>query len=149
MSENSLTQAEADALIEITKAPVNDRLIQLPDFGGEVQVLLQSCDRQEKFVLNYRRGRINLLKRTHHLRGRQVIGLVRLDLNGAPHRNPDKKEVGSNHLHLYKEGWGLKWAVTVPKKQFPDPDNTYRTLMDFLKYIHVVEEPNFDRRWFS
>ena len=116
MSETALTQYEADALIKINKIPVNGNLIKLPDFGGVTEVFLQSQDKQEKFILNYRKGKIDISKRNHHFRGRKMTGLARLDLDGKPHRNPDKTEIGPRHLHLYREGYELKWAFEIPKK---------------------------------
>jgi hypothetical protein len=37
-----------------------------------------------------------------------MVVLVRLDLGGAPHRNPFDEEIGVPHLHLYREGFGDK-----------------------------------------
>lgn len=149
MFETALTQYEANALIKMNKIPINNDLIELPDFGGATEIFLQSQDKQEKFILNYRKGRIDISKRNHHFRGRKVIGLSRLCLDGKPHRNPDKKLIGPRHLHLYREGYDLKWAFKIPKKDFPDLDNSYNTLLDFLKYLHVVKNPNFNRSLFS
>ena len=70
-----------------------------------------------KFILNYRKGRIDISKRNHHFRGRNMVGLARLDLDGKPHRNPDKTEVGPRHLHLYREGYNLKWAFEIPRQK--------------------------------
>ena len=149
MSETALTQYEANALIEMNKIPVNDDLIELPDFGGVTEIFLQSQDKQEKFILNYRRGRIDISKRNHHFRGRKVIGLARLDLDGKPHRNPDRTEIGPRHLHLYREGYELKWAFEIPQKDFPNLNDSYKTLLDFLKYLHVIKVLNFNKGLFS
>ena len=146
---SDITQSEANALIRMHKVPVNDKLIDLPDFGGEIEILLKSQDRQEDFILNYRRGKINLSKRNHHLRGRQVIGLVRLDLDGPPHRNPNGQEIGPRHLHLYRAGYGLKWAYEVPTTDFSNLDDTYETLEDFLRYCYIIKIPNFNKGLFS
>ena len=148
MSNTALTQYEADALIKMDKIPANGKSIELPDFGGRVEVQLQSQTGQENFILNYWRGTINILKRNHNLRGRHTIGLVRLDL-GHSHRNPDGVKIGPRHLHLYREGYGLLWAFKIPETEFPDLDNTYKTLEDFLKYCHVTKMPNFNRGLFS
>ena len=65
-----ITQSEANTLMRMHKIPVNDQPIDLPDFGGEIEILLKSQEGSEGFILNYRRGKINLSKRNHHLRGR-------------------------------------------------------------------------------
>ena len=144
-----LTQNEADALIKMNKIAINDQAINLPDFGGRVEIPLQSQDKQEQFVLNYRRGSIDLSKLNHHFRGRKNVGLVRLDIDGKPHRNPDGIEIGPNHLHLYRQGYELKWAFEIPEDKFPNLKNSYNTLLDFLKYLYVKKIPKFNQGLFS
>ena len=114
MTEPHLTQAEADALIAMEKRRVDDNRYDFPMGGQSVCVLLQSADRREHFMLDLHRARINLAKVKMQNRARQVVVLVRLDLAGAPHRNPDDTEVPAPHLHLYREGYGHKWAYPVP-----------------------------------
>ena len=139
MSANPLTQAEANALIKMKKNLLNNA-IKWPVMGGEIEVLLQSQNKNEDFVLNYWRGSINLSKRNHHLR-KQTIGLVRLDI-GHPHRNPDGKEVGLKHLHLYREGYNnLQWAYEIPETDFSNLNDISKTIEDFLKFIHVINIP--------
>ena len=144
MFDKILTQYEADALIKQDKVPTDNRLIDLPDFGGSIAIKLQSQDMQENFILNYRRSKIKLSKVNHHLRAPHKTDLVRLDVGGPPHRNPDGKEIGPNHLHLYREGYDLKFAYDVPKTDFPNLKNIRKTLEDFLRYCHVVKQPNFN-----
>jgi len=116
MTELLLTQQEADILLAMEKTALNTNLINLPDLGGTVDILLYAEKEREEFILNYTRHSINLSKRNHHFRARKVIGLARLDLDGPPHMNPDGQEIGSRHLHLYREGFGLKWAFEIPNK---------------------------------
>jgi hypothetical protein len=44
-------------------------------------------------------------KATYQNSARQVIILMRLDLDRLPHRNPDDTEVPCPHLHQYREGY--------------------------------------------
>ena len=120
MAEMNLTQAEADALIAMAKHRVDGTEWDYPDLGGAASIPLVSADRREQFMLDLRRGGIDLAKGTYQNRGRQVVVLVRLDFGGAPHRNPDGEEIDSPHLHLYREGFGDKWAVPVPADDFRD-----------------------------
>ena len=105
MADIHLTQSEAEALIAMGKHRLDDERYSYPTSGSLV-VPLQSPDKREQFLLDIRRGRIDLLKGKYQTRARQVVVLVRLDFGGASHRNPD--------LHLYREGYGDKWAVVVP-----------------------------------
>lgn len=149
MPEINLTQAEADALIAMAKHRVDNVESDYPDLGGGISVPLVSADRREQFVLDLRRGRIDLGRGTYQNRGRQVVVLVRLDFGGAPHRNPDGEEIASPHLHLYREGYGDKWAVPVPGDRFEDVRDPWRTLNDFMRYCNVVEPPVIRRGLFT
>lgn len=95
MSDPDLTQAEADALIALAKHRLDATEWDYPDLGGAISIPLVSTDRREQFLLDLRRGRIDLARGTYQNRGRQVIVLVRLDFGGAPHRNPDGEEISS------------------------------------------------------
>ena len=141
MADMILTQTEADALIAVAKHRVYMTEWDYPDLGGAISVPLVSTDRREQFLLDLRRGRIDLAKGTYQNRGRQVVVLVRLDFGGAPHRNPDGEEIDSPHLHVYREGFGDKWAFPVPGDQFTDLTNPWRTLEDFMRFCNIVEPP--------
>jgi len=149
MAELNLTQAEADALIAMAKHRVDPSEWDYPDLGGGISIPLASTDRREQFVLDVRRGRIDLGKGTYQNRGRQVVVLVRLDFGGAPHRNPDGVELGSPHLHLYREGYGDKWAVPIPGDRFVDLNDRWQLLQDFMRYCNVVEPPIIRRGLFT
>jgi hypothetical protein len=149
MADLNLTQAEADALIAMAKHRVDNAEWDYPDLGGSISVPLVSANRREQFVLDLRRGRIDLAKGTYQNRGRQVVVLVRLDFGGAPHRNPDGQEIGSPHLHVYREGYGDRWTVVVPGDHFADLGDVWRTLDDFMRYCHVVEPPVVRRGLFT
>lgn len=148
MADIHLTQSEADALIAMEKHRVSEERYSYP-VAGSVIVPLESPDKREQFLLDIHRGRIDLLKGKYQNRARQVIVLVRLDFGGAPHRNPDGDEVGSPHLHLYREGFGDKWAVPVPAAHFPRMTDLWGTLEDFMRYCGVTLPPHIDRGLFS
>ena len=141
MADSDLTQAEADALIALEKCRVDEQQWRYPDFGGGITIPLVSADRREPFLLDLRRSRIDLAKGTYQNRGRQTVVLVRLDLGARPHRNPDGEEIGSPHLHVYREGFGDKWAYPPSADRFADLDDPRRTLEDFMQFCNVVEPP--------
>jgi len=145
MTEPYLTQSDANALIAMAKHRADDRSWVYPGLGGHLSVPLVSVDRRELFVLDMRRGRIDLAKGSYQNRARQVIVLVRLDFGGAPHRNPDGEEIGVPHLHTYREGFGDKWAIPVPGELFADLNDTWRTLDDFMRYCNIVSPPDIRR----
>ena len=142
MADISLTQAEADALIAMEKHRVTDDRTDFPMGGESVVLPLQSADRREQFLLDLSRGRINLKKVKMQTRGRQIIVLVRLDLGGAPHRNPDGEEIPVPHLHVYREGYGDKWAMPVPTDQFRAVADVWMTFEDFMRFCNITRPPN-------
>lgn len=149
MADMNLTQAEADALIAMEKHRVNEDRRDFPMGGQSLVLPLQSLDRREQFLLDLSRGRIDLLKVKMQNRGRQVVVLVRLDLGGAPHRNPDGEEISVPHLHLYKEGYGDKWAVAVPADRFTATSDVWRSLVEFLRFCNVTQPPHIERGLFT
>ena len=149
MAEINLTQAEADALIAMEKRRASEERVDFPMGGQSVVLPLQSADRREQFLLDLSRGRIDLLKVKMQNRGRQVIVLVRLDLGGAPHRNPDDTEIGTPHLHVYREGYGDKWAIAVPPDRFRNVADVWTTLEDFMRYCNVTQPPQIERGLFT
>jgi hypothetical protein len=144
MAEITLTQAEADALIAMEKHRVTNDRHDFPRPGESLTVPLQSPDKREHFLLDLSRGRIDLKKVKMQNRGRQVVVLVRLDLGGAPHRNPDDTEVPAPHLHVYREGYGDKWAQPVRAGDFRDANDLRVTLEDFLKFCNVTQPPHIE-----
>lgn len=149
MTEINLTQAEADALITMEKHRLDDQRIDYPFTGGAISVPLISVDKRERFLLDISRSGINLLKGKYQNRAREVVILARLDFGGSPHRNPDDEEIPSPHLHIYREGYGDKWALPVPADKFSDLSDTWRTLEDFMRYCNITEPPIIERALFS
>lgn len=149
MADSNLSQTEADVLIAMEKRRVDKNQWNYPAFGEQVTIPLVSTDGREAFLLDLHRARINLTKGTYQNRSRQVVVLVRLDFGGAPHRNPDGEEIGSSHLHLYREGFGDKWAFPVPSDRFSDVENSWQTLQDFMRFCHIVEPPIIQKGLFT
>jgi hypothetical protein len=149
MAEIYLTQTEADILIAMEKHRVSDEIWAFPEPGERLSIPLESIDRRETFTLDIHRGRINLAKGTYQNRSRSVVILVRIDFGGQPHRNPDGTEIASPHLHLFREGYGDKWAFEVPTHRFANLSDRWRTLDDFMRYCNIVTPPRIQRGLFS
>jgi len=149
MAEIVLTQDEADTLIAVEKQRIDDTEWDYPGPGERANIPLASADGREQFYIDISRGRINLAKGTYQNRARQVVVLVRLDYGGAPHRNPDDQEVASPHIHLYREGYGDKWAYPIPAERFPNIDQPWETLLDFMRYCNVTQPPNIRKGLFT
>ena len=147
MTVMEVTQAEADLLLAMRKFATNNDIIELPDHGVR-QIPLTSEDRRQQFTLDIRRAGLGLIKGTYQNRTRHIVVLARLDIGGAPHRNPDGKVISCPHLHLYREGFGDKWAIPIPNL-FTRPNDMWQSLYDFMDFIKVVQKPNFQRGLFT
>lgn len=137
-----LTQAEADALLRMGKVYNGPPTIALEAGDSEVYELIGD-DTRETFVLDVSRGRINFQKVKYQHRVRIAVGLARLDLNAAPHTNPDGTVVSGRHLHVYREGYGLKWAYDLDPAMFPDPDDIGGCFARFCHYCSIRRYPLF------
>jgi hypothetical protein len=147
MSLVHLSQIEADRLIGLEKMRVDTKIWLFPKPGDIVHVPLSSTDKKESFILDVRRGRI-ALKATYQERAFVVVPLIRVDIGGPPHRNPDDVEVPSPHIHIYREGYGDKWAHPLPAGEFRDPSDLWETLLDFMAYCKIVDTPDFQKSLF-
>lgn len=144
-----LTQSEADALLAMEKHRVNNMRHNFPTCGMSIIVPLQSPDRHEAFLLDLSRGRIDLAKVKLQNRARQVVVLARIDLAGAPHRNPNGEELPCPHLHVYKEGYGDKWATTLPPDRFSNPADAWTTFEEFMAFCNITQLPHIERGLFE
>lgn len=75
--------------------------------------------------------------------------LAKLDFGGASHRNPDGEEIGSSHLHLYREGFGDKWAFPVPPDSFSNLDDPWLTFTDFMRFCNIIQPPFIQQELFT
>lgn len=143
-----LTQHEADALLRLEKHFLGTDHFDFPALGGALRIPLHSQDRREEFSLDIARGRILLEKNTFQTRARKAVVLARLDLAGPPHRNPNGEEIACPHLHLYREGYGDKWAAPLPPL-FSGIGGAIELLDKFMDYCQVVSKPIIERGLFT
>lgn len=135
-----LTQAEADQFMKMQK-----HFLQPPAFiaippGMDETYELATLDNRERFLLDIWRGTLRLTKLKFQNRARTVSVLVRLDVDGAPHTNPDGQRLAGTHIHLFREGYDDRWAYPVDVKLFTmlsDPATTFQEFCEFCK----IESP--------
>jgi hypothetical protein len=149
LADINLTQAEADALIEMDKCRADEKEYLFPQPGERISIPLTSPDKRESFLLDVTRARIKLTKATYQDRARQVIILMRLDLGGPPHRNPDGTEIPCPHLHRYREGYGDKWAIPAPVARYTDTLDLFSTFEAFMQHCNITDPPRIQKGLFS
>jgi len=127
---------EADNLIQMLKTIEKPNAFQFPFVGEQKIIDALSIDGREKFLFDIKRARIKLSKCTYQNRYRKDTVLLRLDIGGGPHENPDGALVNCPHLHIYKEGYEDRWAYALPEG-FTVDDNLITKLIEFLEYCNV------------
>lgn len=136
-----ITQSEADEFMQMAKRFVRPpATITIPPGLDESHELVDLANR-ERFTLDIWRGTLRLTKLKFQNRVRTIVVLARLDVDGAPHTNPDGQKVSGTHLHLFKEGYEDRWAYPVDSKVFTllaDPGTTFQ---EFCSYCQIESPP--------
>lgn len=156
-----LSQIEADALIAMPKKRAQNDHYDFPQAGEELIIPIVSIDGKEFFLLDISRGKIKMTKCSYQERYKGTIILVRLDVDGLPHTNPDVQNVPlphlapyngltlqCPHLHLYVEGFMDKWAIPAPIDKFPQTGDIYSTVDDFFRFCNIIDPPIINRSLF-
>lgn len=139
-----LTQAEADALIACEKHVEHpNKRYAFQKQSVKLVIPLLSPTHRENFTLDISRHHINILKGKYQNRVRGNIPLVRLDFGNKPHRNPDNEKISCPHLHLYREGYDLRWAYPIDPTIFTNTSDLWLTLHEFMTYTNITQIPLF------
>lgn len=141
MAVIDLPQSLADTLSALPKSRVDSQVWRYPYAGGKVVIPLRAQSGAEEFFLDLYRGKNDPAKESFQNRARGSAVLARLDKGGPPHRNPDKEKVDAPHLHIYREGYGDRWAVPAPVDIFTDLGDTGQTLRDFMGFVNITNPP--------
>ncbi|MGO8934869.1 MAG: DUF6978 family protein [Terracidiphilus sp.] len=136
-----LTQSEADQFIQMAKHFLRPPAsISIPPGLDDTFELAGPGDR-EKFHLDIWRGTIRITKLRFQNRVQTVVVLVRLDVDGAPHTNPDGQRLTGTHLHLFREGYDDKWAYPVDAARFTVLNDPGTTFQEFCTYCNIESPP--------
>lgn len=140
MADLNISQEEADELVAAVKLYEGNGAINYPPPGSSLSLSALGPGQKEHFLVDVTRGRINLSKVSHNLRVRTSIVLLRLDIAGTTHMNPDGSKIKTPHLHVYREGYGVSWAIEVPAS-FGDLSDMPKNLRNFLTYCNITHQP--------
>ena len=137
----NLSDIEAEALLRMEKHRVDNNAHEFPALGGALVVPLVSADGREYFTFDVNRGKINLNNVTYQHRVRTVYVLGRRDINGPPHRNPDGDEIPCPHIHIYREGFGDRWAKPAPMERFSVIGSRWTAFEQFMDLCNITDRP--------
>lgn len=145
MPQKHFPQALADQLFTLEKHRVDETAWIYPAKDQRLQVPLASEDGREEFILDIKRYTVNLARRTYQNRARKDVVLARLDIEGPDHENPDGTVVPPPHIHVYRQGYGDKWAYPLPEA-FDGISDIVGIFEAFLSHCNVVTRPTFQYR---
>lgn len=143
----NLSKTEIEYLLNLEKNCKSSQKYTFPSLGGKIEIELSSTDKKEYFLLDVWRSHIDLTRTKFQNRARKIIPLVRLDINSAPHKNPDGEQLDGTHLHIYKEGYGDKFAYPLPV-EFTDCKSPGVFLEKFMDYCHIIKKPIIEKDLF-
>lgn len=137
-----LTQIQADNLLKAAKVLVDSNNLSFPQPGGSLILEAESMTGADAFIIDVnRRGKINVSKCTYQTRYNRIEILLRVDIAGPPHTNPDGVEVQCPHIHIYREGYSDKWAYPLTSKMPTTVSDLGQVLRDFLLYNNITNVP--------
>ena len=112
-----LDQETVDRLLAIPKQLACVATIPFPPMGSSLVLDATDLEEKEQFKIDaQRRGRKKVTKCTYQMRHSQIEILLRVDIDGPPHDNPDGETVLCPHIHIYREGCADRWAYCAASK---------------------------------
>lgn len=137
----NLADKDVKKLIDCKKFYEGNCAFDFPLSGHRINIELFSyIPKRIAFFLDISRQSFNIKKITYQQRVFTTIVLLRLDLGYGGHRNPDGIEIHGAHIHVYREGYGDKWAYKLPEC-FSDTEDIYLTLDNFMDYCNIEKKP--------
>lgn len=141
-----ITDIEAERLLRLLKELVVNRPIAFPPLKAFVTLEAVAPGTNEQFQIDIVRKTLHVRKCTYQTRHKKSVPLLRVDIGGPPHTNPDGVEIPCPHIHVYKENYEDKWAYPLHMHMNTDPDDLVQVLIDFLEYNNVTNPPNVIRQ---
>lgn len=138
MSE--LTQLEFDYLMGQEKRFEDESTILLGPAPLQWSKKIQSTSTKDTFSLDFYRGTFRLEKYTYNHRFKQTTVLMRFDSYGE-HTNPDGERINGHHVHIYKEGFGDKFAYPSSNFGIESSDTIEVILRKMLVYCNIKRIP--------
>ena len=133
---SDLSQSEFDFLMSLEKEFEDKSTIVLGPAPLQWSRRLKSTTTNDNFSLDFYRGTFKIQKYTYNHRYNQTLAVFRFDSFGT-HTNPDGEKLTGFHVHLYKEGFGDKFAYPASEFGIDETDSMDIVLQKFLVYCKV------------
>ena len=132
-----LTKEEANILISSLKHLLYEKNVLVFPEPGEKMLLNCKDGNNNNYIIDVSRGRIKPSKGTYQTRHNKSTILIRVDIDGPPHDNPDGKEIPCPHIHIYREGFEDKWALPLHREISTNPQDLIQVLIDYFSYNNI------------
>ena len=138
-----LTQSEVEMLLSLIKVLSENKPIIFPNPGEAIQLEAISTSSNDKFLIDVnRKSQIKISKCTYQTRYKRSTILLRVDIDGPDHTNPDGEVVPCPHIHIYREGYEDKWAYPLEQHIQTNPLDLVEVLISFLRYNNINNIPD-------
>ncbi|MGG1550944.1 DUF6978 family protein [Paenibacillus ferrarius] len=137
-----LTDLEARRLLDAVKALDSTKPIAFPSIQSYITLEASSSQANDKFQIDINRKTLNVKKCTYQTRYKKSVNLLRIDIEGPPHPNPDGTEIPCPHIHIYRDGYDDKWAYPLSSEIITNPKDLIQVLIDFLEYNNINNVPS-------
>ena len=143
----AMTCEEAQALIQLLKKIIDVNGFLIPKQGSKSAINIVSVfSDNDRFKVDFNRtSMIRKDKYTLLLRYGKDHGLLRIDVGGPNHTNPDGTIVPCPHIHVQPHDTGMwdAWAYSIPVV-FCNVQDRIDTLRQFLEYCNVNNVDSID-----
>lgn len=142
MSNNKITQEEAERLLNMMKKTLSEN-IDFPEKGEQIEFELSGDTKKDIFITKIYRGRINRKKYEIGARVKKNnILLLELHISpGKVHPNPDGTKIIGSHWHIYTEEFERRFAY--PAENLESDKFVENTIL-FLDKFNVIEKPTIN-----
>lgn len=134
-----MTQEQSQELIQVMKKLLLTGTYYLPPTGQVNFIPLQSLQTpKDRFTVYVNRKSTIIPGKYSILLHYPQEGLLRIDVNGPVHKNPDGTIVFCPHIHMRTKDTGKwdVWAYDIPAV-FGNTNDCINTVKDFLQYCHT------------
>ena len=134
-----MTKEAAQELIQTLKELLKTGVYYLPRVGKSDHLFLRSVQSpKDRFTVYINRSSRIVENKYSLLLHYPEEGLLRIDINGREHKNPDGSLVSCPHIHMRIKDTGAwdAYAFDLPAV-FGDTEDCAATLRDYLQYCHT------------
>lgn len=134
-----MTEELAEHLIKMLKKVVDNKDVIIPQLGDKTYVNIEpskEVDCSDKFLIQIFKSKRDLEKCSFsamYLPTKEQ--LLRIDVGGAPHTNPDGTKISGNHMHIFVDGNEVRYAMEFDTKN----KNLVQIAIEFLKKFNVID----------